>query len=276
MDFRIPKAITGVICGAGLAVGGLLTQSLFRNPLTGPDVLGLTSGAGLFVAILILSGLPTAGFSITTAAISGAAVTLLMLLGLAKRIRHGSLLVAGIMVSAFASAVVSGLQYYSGAEDLQRYTLWSMGTISRTGMQESLLLMAVFFLGTGLAFASAKGLDALGLSDAYAQSMGIHVGPLKFQILIATALLTGSITAFCGPISFIGIAAPHLARQLVGTSSHRFLVPLSVLTGAILVTGCDLITQLPGDGRVLPLNAVTALTGAPVVLWILWRNRDAG
>lgn len=273
-EFRLPKTLTGAFGGAGLAIGGLLTQSLFRNPLTGPDILGLSSGAGLFVALLTLSGLPLVGFSLTFAAVTGAAITFLLLLALSRRLQNNALLVAGIMVSALASAVISALQYYSGAEDLQRYTIWSLGSIGRTGLPETTGLAITVLFGASVALSSAKGLDAIGLSDHYAASMGVSVKSLRIKILISTALLTGAITAFCGPISFVGIAAPHLARRFSRSQSHRHLLPISALIGAWLVMVCDLLSQLPGAGQVMPLNALTAITGAPVVLWALWKNRE--
>ena len=276
LEFRLPKALTGLLCGAGLAVGGLLTQSLFRNPLTGPDILGLTSGAGLAVALAILTGLPLGATGQTGMAIAGSAATFLLLTAISRKVGNHGLLVAGVMISAFTSSVVASLQAWSGAADLQRFTVWGFGSISQTGISETGMMAVPVVLGIGLGLLVSQGLDAMGLSDDYARSVGVNVRHVRRMVLTATALLTGAITSFCGPISFIGIAAPHLVKRLTGLNDHRKLIPVSALAGAILVLGCDLLTMLPGNGAVLPLNAITALAGAPVVLWAILTFRNNG
>lgn len=275
-EFRIPKALTGVLCGAGLATGGLLTQSLFRNPLTGPDILGLTSGAGLAVALAILTGLPLGATGITGMAIIGSAGTFLLLMLISRKVGNHGLLVAGIMLSAFTSSVIAALQAWSGSADLQRFTVWGFGTISQTGLSDTGMMAIPVVLGIGIGLLSSRGLNAMGLSDDYAASVGVNVRRVRRMVLIATALLTGGITAYCGPISFIGIAAPHLVKRLTRLNDHRMLIPLSACAGAILVLGCDLLAQVPGNGAILPLNAVTALAGAPVVLWAILKFRQNG
>lgn len=272
IDFRIPKVLTGLLCGAGLATGGLLTQSLFRNPLTGPDILGLTSGAGLAVALAVLAGLPVGGLGLTGVAIIGSGATFLLLTGFSRRIGNHGLLVAGIMISAFTSSIVSALQAWSGSAELQRFTVWGLGTISQTGFSETILMAIPVGLGIVLGLTASRGLNAMGLSDDYARSMGIRVGQVRWIVLIASALLAGSITAFCGPVSFIGIAAPHLVKRITGMNDHRLLIPMSAVSGAIMVLACDLLTSLPGDATRLPLNAITALAGAPVVLWAIFKS----
>lgn len=275
LELRLPKAVTAALCGAGLAVGGVLTQSLFRNPLNGPDVIGLTSGAGLGVALAVSSGIAGSGaLSLTTSAFAGCALTFLLISRIARSFNANSLLIAGIMFSAFASSIITVLQFYSGAEELQRYTLWTMGNISSTTWDDIPWLAGSVFGGILLALYSSKGLDAHDLSTGYAESLGIQTSGLRRSVLISAALLTGSITAFCGPVTFVGIAGPHLVRVLSGGNMHIRLVPNSALAGAILVLACDLISSLPGPGRFLPLNAVTALVGAPVVIWIIYRSHQ--
>lgn len=275
-EFRIPKALTGLLCGAGLATGGLLTQSLFRNPLTGPDILGLTSGAGLAVALAILTGLPLGAAGLTGIAILGSGATFFLLLLVSRKVGNHGLLVAGIMISAFTSSIVAALQAWSGSAELQRFTVWGFGTISRTSLWDTGMMAIPVVLGIGSGLLSSRGLNAMGLSDDYAASVGVNVRLVRRLVLIATALLTGGITAYCGPISFIGIAAPHLVKRLTQLNDHRLLIPVSACAGAILILGCDLLTQVPGNGAVLPLNAVTALAGAPVVLWAILKFRRNG
>ncbi|MBM3177508.1 MAG: iron ABC transporter permease [Bacteroidetes bacterium] len=273
LDLRLPKALTAALCGAGLAVGGVLTQSLFRNPLNGPDVIGLTSGAGLGVALMVSTGIAGSGaLSLTSSAFAGSSLTFLLISRIARSFSANSLLIAGIMFSAFASSIITVLQFYSGAEELQRYTLWTMGNISSTTWEDIPWLAGSVFAGIFLALYSSKGLDAYDLSTGYAESLGIQTSRLRRSVLISAALLTGSITAFCGPITFVGIAGPHLVRVLSGGNTHIRLIPYSALAGSILVLTCDLLSSLPGPGRFLPLNAVTALLGAPVVIWIIYRS----
>lgn len=273
LDLRLPKAITAALCGAGLSVGGVLTQSLFRNPLNGPDVIGLTSGAGLGVALTVSSGVAGSGaLSLTASAFAGSSLTFLLISRIAKSFSANSLLIAGIMFSAFASSLITVLQFYSGAEELQRYTLWTMGNVSSTTWEDLPWLGGCILSGILLALYSSKGLDAHDLSAGYAESLGIRTTGLRRTVLISAALLTGSITAFCGPVTFVGIAGPHLVRVLLGGNTHIRLIPYSALAGASLVLACDLLSSLPGPGRYLPLNAVTAIVGAPVVIWIIFRS----
>lgn len=275
-EIRIPKALTAGLAGASLAMGGLLTQSLFRNPLTGPDAIGLTSGAGLGVALAVLAGAgSTMGFTLAMAASAGAAASFLLMALIGSRVGGGTLLVAGLMLGAFTSAIVSTLQYFSDARDLQRYTLWTLGSIGGTGYREVTLMATAALAGLAVSIASVKGLNGFSLGTTYAESIGIHTKNLKIMVLVATSLLTGAVTAFCGPVTFVGIAAPHLVRRMVGTNDHRVLIPLSALVGSCLLLACDLLTLLPGNGEVLPLNSITALFGAPVVIWVLLRTKPA-
>ena len=275
-EIRLPKALTAILAGASLATGGLLTQSLFRNPLTGPDAIGLTSGAGLGVALAVLAGAGNSmGLTLAMAASAGAAGSFFIISLIGSRVGGGTLLVAGLMQGAFTSAIVSALQFFSDARDLQRYTLWTLGSIGGTGQGEVMVMTLTLITGLIVAWASVKGLNGFALGNSYAESIGINTKALKISILVSSSLLTGAVTAFCGPVTFVGIAAPHLIRRIADTNDHLYLIPMSALTGSLLVLACDLITQLPGSGQVLPLNSVTALLGAPVVIWVLMRTKSA-
>lgn len=271
-QIRLPKAIAALLCGAGLSMGGLLTQSLFRNPLTGPDVLGLTSGAGLGVAIAIMTGL-SGEISITVAASAGAAASFLLITLAAERVSNSTLLILGLMLSAFTSSVISLLQFTTESSKLQQYTIWTLGNISIPSGQQLILLSIATPICLMIGFTSVKSLNASALGESYLQSMGLSPKLLRWRVLLATSLVTGTITAICGPITFIGIAGPHLVKQFFRITDHRLLLPLSALSGAALVLACDLLSQLPGGGSVLPLNAVTALFGAPIVMWVILRSK---
>lgn len=286
-EIRLPKALTALAVGSGLAVSGLQMQTLFRNPLAGPSVLGLTAGAGLGVALVVLAGGgAAAGFAVrqlglggswalVLAATAGAALVLGLVLALAARVRDNVvLLIVGLMIASATGAVVSLWQYFSAPEQIQEYLLWTFGALGGvTGAHLAVLATAV---GAGLlgAFASAKPLNALLLGENYARSMGLNVRGARTLIIASTSLLAGAVTAFCGPIGFVGIAVPHLARALLRTADHRVLLPGAGLLGAALVLGCDCLAQLPGSQIPLPLNVVTSLLGAPVVLWVVLRGRN--
>ncbi|MDQ1090371.1 iron ABC transporter permease [Siphonobacter sp. SORGH_AS_1065] len=279
---RLPKALTAVLVGWGLSVSGLQMQTLFRNPLAGPSELGITAGAGLGVAAIMLgSGSVTSLYAIRQLGISGSwlivfmaslgsAMVLLLVLSIAGRIRdHVVLLIVGVMVGTITISIISIWQYFSQPEQLQEYLLWTFGSLGGVVDYHLLVLSTVVIFGLILAFASSKALNSLLLGEAYARSMGLTVGRARTIILASTSILTGSITAFCGPIGFIGIAVPHLTRSLLGTSNHRILIPASGLIGSILMLVCDSIAQLPGTQSVLPINVVTSLLGAPVVIWMI-------
>lgn len=279
---RLPKALTAVLVGWGLSVSGLQMQTLFRNPLAGPSELGITAGAGLGVAAVMLgSGSVTSLYAIRQLGVPGSwlivfmaslgsALVLLMVLAIAGRIRdHVVLLIVGVMVGTITLSIISIWQYFSQPEQLQEYLLWTFGSLGGVVDNHLLVLSAVVMLGLLLAFASSKALNSLLLGEAYARSMGLTVGRARTIILASTSILTGSITAFCGPIGFVGIAVPHLTRSLLGTSNHRVLIPASGLIGSILMLVCDSIAQLPGTQSVLPINVVTSLFGAPLVIWMI-------
>lgn len=271
-QFRFPKATTCVLAGAGLATSGLLMQTLFRNPLAGPDVLGLSSGASLAVGLLLLAGrgvnLTWGEWSLALAACLGGALVLFIMLLIARRVRdNASLLIIGLMLAAATSSIMSVMQFVSRADDLQSYVIWTMGSVGNTSWKEIGVLSAVFFIGTGISFFLLKPLNSWLLGENYAKSLGVDVTRSRFWIVIATGLLTGGITAFCGPIAFVGLAVPHLARLVMPTMNHKILLPAVMCGGAMLLLFCDMLSQLTGSAQVLPLNALTSLIGAPVVIW---------
>lgn len=286
-QIRLPKALTAMAVGMGLAVSGLQMQTLFRNPLAGPSVLGLTAGAGLGVALVMLAGGSAAGgfavrqlglsgsWALVLAATAGAALVMLLVLTLSARVGDNVvMLIVGLMIASVTGAVVSLWQYFSAPEQIQEYLLWTFGALGGVTGTHLAVLAAVVALGLVLAFASAKPLNALLLGENYARSVGLHVRQSRTLIIASTSLLAGGITAFCGPIGFVGIAVPHLTRALLHTADHRQLLPGACLVGAALTLGCDCLAQLPGSQTTLPINVVTSLLGAPVVLWVVLRSRN--
>jgi iron complex transport system permease protein len=284
-QIRLPKALTALAVGSGLAVSGLQMQTLFRNPLAGPSALGLTAGAGLGVALVMLTSGSIASASavrqlglggswlLVLAATAGAALVMALVLALAARVRDNVvLLIVGLMVASVTGAIVSLWQYFSAPEQIQEYLLWTFGALGGVTGPHLKVLATVVGLGLGLALASAKPLNALLLGENYARSLGLRVRRSRTLIILSTSLLAGSITAFCGPIGFVGIAVPHLTRALLGTADHRLLLPGACLLGAALVLACDCLAQLPGSQITLPINVVTSLLGAPVVLWVVLRR----
>jgi iron complex transport system permease protein len=279
---RIPKAITAVIVGCGLSVSGLQMQTLFRNPLAGPSELGITAGAGLGVASVMLAGGSGASmYAIRQLGVSGSwliilmaslgsAVVLICILLIAGRVRdHVVLLIVGVMIGTITLSIVSIWQYLSRPDQLQEYIMWTFGSLGGVTQNQLYVLAATVVVGLLLAFVSSKSLNALLLGENYARSMGLSMGRTRFILMTSTSVLTGSITAFCGPIGFIGIAIPHISRAIMGTSDHRVLIPATCLIGSTLVLLCDIIAQLPGTQTVLPINIVTSLLGAPVVIWVI-------
>lgn len=273
-DIRLPKALTAILAGAGLSLGGLLTQTLFKNPLAGPDVLGLSAGSSLAVALVIMGGIGVGTWTVAGAATAGAAAVFLIVLSVSKRIsNNASLLVVGLMIGALASSVVGIFQYLSQADELRMFTLWTMGNISSANANELWIMFAFTFMGAIISMLSTKSLNAWVLGEQYNQAMGMNITSFRWKTLLATCLITGSITAFCGPISFVGIAVPHFVKRIFPTNNHQQLIPLTVIGGAILLLLCDILTLLPGNGTILPINAATALFGAPVIIWIIIRSR---
>ena len=282
-NYRLPKAITAILGGSGLGISGLLMQTLFRNPLAGPFVLGITSGASLGVALLIMGSSVFGGFfatllvskwSLVIAASLGSFLVLLTVLIVSSKVRDTmAILIIGLMFGSITAAVVSVLSYFSSAEELQQYIFWGFGSLGDLQWKELKIFAIIYTIGILFSIASIKALNTLLLGENYAKSLGLNLKQSRLIIIIATSLLAGTITAFAGPIAFIGLAIPHITRQIFNTSNHRLLLPAVFLFGAIVMLICDSIAQLPNTDYTLPINAITSLIGAPVVVWLLVRKR---
>lgn len=281
-NYRLPKAITAVIVGSGLGLAGLMMQTLFRNPLAGPFVLGISSGASLGVAFLIMggsllgisiSGLELGKWGLVLASGLGSFLVLLAVLSVSVRIRDTmAILIIGLMFASITSAVVSVLSYFATADELQLYIFWGFGSLGNLSWSDVAILSVTYLIGLILAIISIKSLNSLLLGENYASSLGINMNKTRLIIILSTSLLAGTITAFAGPIAFIGLAMPHIARLLFGTSNHRILFPATILLGGIIMLICDSFAQLPGYDITLPINAITSLFGAPVVIWLLLKR----
>ena len=280
-EFRVTKALTCILAGSALSIGGLQMQTLFRNALAGPDVLGLSSGASLAVSLLIMSqatGISLLSdpspWAIVMAASIGAGGVFVIVMLISKRLRDNtSLLIIGLMMGAATASVVSVLQFLSKAEDQQAYLLWTFGSLGSLSWVEIEILFLIVITGLLIGTVSVKSLNAWLLGDNYARSIGIKLSQSRLLIILSTAILTGGVTAFCGPIAFVGLAVPHLTKLIIKTHNHRILLPAVTISGAILMLFCDIIAQLPGSSYVLPINAITALIGAPVVIWIVLKAK---
>lgn len=278
IDIRLVKAIVAVIAGAALSVSGLQMQTLFQNPLAGPSVLGVTSGASLGAALFII-GLPVAGgispvlssFGIAGAAWLGAAAVMAVIVAVSRRIKDIMvILILGMMFSSGVSAIVQVLQYASSESALKSFVIWTMGVLGDVTYTQLALLAPVFLAGMVLAVAAVKPLNLLLLGENYARTMGLNVKQSRTMIFLSTTLLAGSVTAFCGPIGFIGLAVPHVARYIFSSSDHRVLVPATVLVGAAAMLVCDLISKTMN----FPINTITSLLGIPIVIWVVVRNKN--
>lgn len=282
-DYRIPKAFTAILVGSGLALSGLLMQTLFRNPLAGPFVLGISSGASLGAAVLIMGASLFSGFStfqllnnvsLAIAASIGSFAVLLLVMSVAAKVKDTmALLIIGLMFGSITAAVVSVLSYFTTSEKLQQFIYWSFGSLGNLSWSQLGLLSLIVCIGIILSVFAIKGLNGLLLGENYAKSLGVNLKKLRYLVIIATGLLAGSITAFAGPIAFIGLAVPHLTRQIFDTTDHKILVPAVLIYGAIIMLLCDIVAQLPNSANVLPINAVTSIIGAPVVIWLLVRKK---
>ena len=286
LNFRLPKAFTAILVGAGLSVSGLMMQTLFRNPLAGPYVLGISSGASLGVALMVMASVLLPGvfgviysflgsWALVVSAIVGASI-IFVIIGMASiRISDSvSLLIIGIMFGSITGAVVNILQYFSDPEQLQSFIVWTFGSLSGVTWNEMQLMAPVVILGLLLSIVLIKPMDALLLGENYARGVGISVNKTRIWVIISTALVAGTLTAFAGPIAFIGVAVPHMARAIFGTASHKILLPAVVLIGAALMLVCDILSQVPGNQTTLPINSVTAIFGGPVVIWVIVRSRS--
>lgn len=283
IDYRLPKAFTAIIVGSGLGISGLMMQTLFRNPLAGPFVLGITSGASLGVALTImgasvfggvLATILVSNWSTVIAASLGSFLVLLAVVIVSTRVRDTmAILIIGLMFGSITAAVVSVLSYFSSAEELQQYIFWGFGSLGNLTWKELLVLFIIYTIGILISLSSIKALNSLLLGENYAKSLGLNLKKSRLLLIISTSLLAGTITAFVGPIAFIGLAIPHMTRQMFSTSNHKILLPAVFFLGAIVMLICDSIAQLPTSDYTLPINAITSLIGAPVVIWLLVRKR---
>lgn len=280
-QIRLPRVLTAAVAGAALAVSGLLMQTLFRNPLAGPYVLGISSGASLGVALVVLG---TGGGIVASlgvlgsagrvlAATAGASAVLVLVLVAARRVGMLTLLILGVLVGYATGALVTVLIHFSAAERIQAYLVWTFGSFGNVDWGQLQVLAPVTLTALAASLLLAKPLNALQLGAAYAKSLGLAVGRARLAVLVTTAVLAGAVTAFCGPVGFLGVAVPHLARGLLHTADHRLLLPATALAGALVALTADLVAQMPGRAQVLPLNAVTALIGAPVIAALVLRRR---
>ncbi|MEH2011295.1 iron ABC transporter permease [Nostoc sp.] len=286
LKFRLPKALTATLAGAALGVSGLQMQTLFKNPLAGPFVLGISSGASLGVALVMLTASATTptllanlgylgDFGLVIAASLGAASVLGMMLVVSRRVQDTmTLLILGLLFGYATSAIVSILLQFSSKERIQSYIMWTFGSFAGVTWRQLVVLTPVIVLSLFLAVLQSKSLNALLLGESYARSLGLTVQKTRFSIITSASILAGGITAFCGPIAFLGVAIPHLCRSLFNTSDHRILIPSVIIMGAILALIADLFSQLWVSQMVLPLNAVTALIGTPVVTWVILRRNS--
>ena len=283
LHFRLPKAITAMLVGSGLSIAGLLMQTLFKNPLAGPFVLGISSGASLGVAILLLGSgifggvLATIAFSSWGLAIAssiGAGLVMLAVLVTATKVRNTmSILIIGLMFGTVTSAIISVFTFFSNADKIQQFVFWGFGSLGNLSWNEILVFFTIYIIAILNLIYIIKPLNSLLIGENYAKSLGINIKKNRNIILLITSLLTGVITAFAGPIAFIGLAVPHITKLVFKTSDHKILLPAVAILGAIILLFCDIVAQLPTSEFTLPINAVTSLIGAPVVIWLLIRKK---
>jgi iron complex transport system permease protein len=282
-ESRLPSAVTALLAGASLAASGLMLQTAFRNPLAGPDILGINGGAGLGVALVMLlfggnlaMGNLTLGGSVSViiGAFAGAIAVTALILFLSTKLKNPvMLLIVGVMVSYLTSAMISLLNFFSTAEGVHSYTMWGMGNFGGVSLAQLKVFCPVVAVGLAIAVSLIKPLNALLLGDMYAENLGINIIRTRNWLLLSTSLLVAIITAFCGPVSFIGLAVPHIARMLLQSSNHRSLMPMTILCGAVIALLCNLLSSIPGDRGLIPLNAITPAIGAPVILYVLLKQR---
>lgn len=281
---RLPQALTAIFAGAGLSVAGLLMQTVFRNPLAGPSVLGISSGASLGVAFVILmsgimgQALSQLGFfgefAITIAAIIGAMGVMGVIIFVSQKVKGNvTLLIIGVMIGYIATAIIGVLKFFSVEEDIRAYVIWGLGSFAKVSGGQMILFCTIMAVLIPLSMLLIKTLNLLLLGDGYARNLGLNIKRARFYVILASGVLVAIVTAYCGPISFIGLAVPHLCRGIFQTSDHRILMPGTVMTGASLALVCNLIARMPGFEGVLPVNSVTALIGAPIVVSVLFRKR---
>ena len=285
LDYRLPQAVTAIFAGAALSVAGLLMQTLFRNPLADPSMLGISSGAGLGVAITILltgvignSALSTMGIwsnlGVSLAAFIGATLVLMLILGFSSRVRNmTTLIIIGLMVSYLAGSLTDIMKFFSMKEDIHAFVIWGMGSFSAVGSSKLMFFSISIIIGLFASLFMTKNLNITLLGDLYAENLGLNVKRNSLLIVLVSGYLTAIVTAFCGPIAFLGLAIPHLTRFIFRTSDHKVLVPATMLIGTVISLLCNLVARMPGFEGNLPINAVTAFIGAPIVIWVILRKR---
>ncbi|MCF2659305.1 MAG: iron ABC transporter permease [Parabacteroides sp.] len=285
LQSRLPQAITAVLAGAALAVSGLLLQTLFRNPLAGPSILGISDGANLGVAAVLLyfggslsqvTDWPISGYAaIILAAFVGASLILSLIIYFSAKVKNNvMLLIIGIMIGYLTSSLISILNYYASTDKVHAFVMWGLGNFSGVSLEQLPFFSICTISGLLLSLLLVKPLNALLLGERYAANLGIRVKRARLFILICTGLLTATTTAFCGPVSFIGLAVPHMARLLLGSSNHTLLVPVTMLTGACVALLCNILMVIPGSNQILPLNAVTPMLGAPVIIYVIINRKN--
>jgi iron complex transport system permease protein len=280
---RLPRVVTALLVGSGLSIAGLMLQTLFHNPLAGPFVLGISSGAGLGVATYTMASVIfigmhpifTAGGQAISAMI-GAGLIFILVLVFSWRLNDTvSLLIVGIMIGSLASALVGILQYFASPDMVHKFVIWSLGSLGATSWIHINIILPVFLISVILAIYIIKPLDLMLMGEIHARVSGVHVNKIRLLMIITSSLLAGTLTAFTGPVAFIGMTVPHLTRLLFKTTSHKYILPGAIVSGSLLMLICDIISQLPGRATVLPINSVTALFGAPVVVFLIVRSRKS-
>ena len=282
---RVPQSLTALVAGAGLAVSGLQMQTVFRNPLAGPSVLGISSGASLGVALVILLSGSVGGvalsklgyigeLALTIAATVGSLSVMALIVFVSQKVRGSvTLLIIGVMIGYVANAIIGMLKYFSVEEDIRAYVIWGLGSFARVSGNQMTLFVAIMAVLLPLSLLLIKTLNLLLLGEGYARNLGLNIKRARLSVISCAGLLTAIVTAYCGPVIFLGLAVPHLCRGLLRTSDHRILMPASILTGASLALVCNLIARMPGFEGALPVNSVTALIGAPIVVYVLFSKR---
>ena len=283
IESRLPQAVTAMLCGASLAVCGLILQTAFRNPLAGPSIFGVSSGAGLRVALVMLffGGLVAAGtvsiggfMAVLLAAFAGAMGVMALIFFFSTLVRsHVMLLIVGIMIGYMAGSAISLLNFFATDEGVKSYMVWGMGSFGGVSLKMLPTFSVITLITLAVSLALVKPLNALVLGDRYAENLGVNIIRVRNWLLLVTGVLTAVITAFCGPVAFIGLAVPHIARLVLGTDNHRVLLPATILTGSAVALLCNILTVLPGEGGIIPLNAITPLIGAPVVIYVILSRR---
>ena len=284
---RLPQALTAIVAGAGLAVSGLQMQTVFRNPLAGPSVLGISNGSALGVAFVVLLSGKIAGVALSRlgylgeaamsiAAIIGALAVMMLIVWIAQKVKGNvTLLIIGVMIGYLANAIIGVLKFLSPEEDVKAFVVWGLGSFSRVSGDEMILFVVLMCILLPFAYLLVKPMNILLLGDRYASNLGLNVKQARMMVIVSSGVLVAIVTAYCGPIMFIGLAVPHLARAIFHTSDHRLLMPATALCGALLALICNLIARMPGFEGALPVNSVTALVGAPVIASVLFRRRQS-